>query len=133
MTTPSEHIGKSSLCGVSHGVWWVVVGLGVVTLLAVAVYLIGLWLLVFGLLRKVAAYAVVAVSLATVGCLAWYQRRRFFTKPRFSLRSLFLLPLSCAFGLWTAYMVPRSQPLPWDSLCRVLSRSWSHRRAWVYR
>ncbi|GEM_PF-2364739 len=110
MPTPSEHIRKSP----SRGVWWVVVGLSIITLLAFAVYLIGLWLFVFGLLRKVATYTVVAVSIAIVGCLAWYQRRRFFSKPQFSLRSLLLLPLLCAVGLQIVYWVPRSQPLSWD-------------------
>lgn len=110
MPTPSEHIRKSPL----RGVWWVVVGLSIITLLAFAVYLIGLWLFVFGLLRKVATYTVVAVSIAIVGCLAWYQRRRFFSKPLFSLRSLLLLPLLCAVGLWIVYWVPRSQPLSTD-------------------
>jgi antitoxin component YwqK of YwqJK toxin-antitoxin module len=117
MTTPSEHTSKIPLCGVSHGVWWVVVGLALVAVLALAVYLIGLWLLVFGLLRKVAACVVVAVSIAAVGCLAWHQRRRFFTKPQFSLRSLLLLPALCALGLWIVYSLPRSQPLSYDSSC----------------
>lgn len=114
MTTPSEHNRKTPLCAVSHGVWWVVVGLGVVTVLALAVYLIGLWLLVFDSLGKVAIYVVVAVSIATVGRLAWHQRRRFFTKPQFSLRSLLALPLLCALALWIVYWMPRSQTLSYD-------------------
>ena len=52
MPTPSEHASKSPL----RGVWWVVVGLSIITLLGFALYLIGLWLLVFGLLRKVVTY-----------------------------------------------------------------------------
>ena len=110
MPTASEHISKSPL----RGVWWVVLGLSIITLLAFAVHLIGLWLLVFGLLRKVATYTVVAVSIAIVGCLAWYQGRRFFSKPQFSLRLLLLLPLLTAVGLWIVYSVPRSQPISWD-------------------
>ena len=110
MPTPSEHISKQRL----RGVWRVVAGLSIITLLVFAVYLIGLWLFVFGLLRKVATYTVVAVSIAIVGCLAWYQRRRFFSKPQFSLRSLLLLPLLTAVGLWIVYWVPRSQPLSWN-------------------
>ncbi len=121
MPTPSEHISKSPL----RGVWWVVVGLSIITLLAFAVYLIGLWLFVLGLLREVATYTVVAVSIAIVGRLAWYQGRRFFSKPQFSLRSLLLAAhrsraVDCVLGAQVATTIVG----PWHS--RILSRARPH-------